>query len=894
MLASPAPPSLVRLRWIALGVMLVAGLSSDARATRYGVGGRGFITQFDTIGPLPARKFRRVWPDRGGPRFAAAEAWTHLGKPGPVMAFGTSRKARGWVLQGTLHAARAERVHMRFGFTGEVTIRVGGEQVFRGTDIDALLIDDYSLPLDLKPGANRVAIRLKSVARLPLQWVLRFRDSGERTPTGITWETTTTATSGCDAHNMRLDRRLGADGWTRTLHVSAAQLQPLQGRGDPWLEGKSRQGAWVRSAATKGPTQGDRRVLLEPGEAPFETLRWGMGEEVCGQRTASSRPTLEGRFLRLRQQCLTPTEDRSVGDQSSLSHDVSRLHAGLVAGDSEAYLNQELSTLETICAPGKGSYDKATGVIHRAYTSPLDGRAQPYTMFVPPSYAVQTTRSYPLIVVFHGLGYSPEEALHIACGQPTQPGALTAGKRRAPTLLKGPDALMVSVNAYGSVGHRTLGEQDVLQTLREVRSRYRVDASRVSITGFSLGGTSAFVLPLHFPSLFAAAAPICGYPDVGAFGAVKHTRKTPWERVLLAQKSIEEYAANGKDIPLFVFHGGRDRPERSEPMVEAYRRLKQRVFYAPERTSKMGHNVWDYAYKGGALLRRLIRWKRPVRPRMVRFRTLHLRYNQAHWVQLDAQVLSQSASEIVARERGKVTRVRTKNVRRMTLQLRPGTTELRVDGTTLQMGDRDLDTVRLARHEGTWRWATEGDAAKEKRAGQSGPLDDVWYGRLIIVVGTQDPLQTEANRLVGEALRRYNRRSDVSVAVVKDRDVTEAMLRGTHVMLIGQPNSNSVTLRAAAQIPAKFDATSLTLGGRRWEGEDVGVSMILPSPFDPNHYLVLHAGVGRTGTLSARNLPEWVPDYLVYDKRIRQQWGAKLLDRRKVLMGGFFDNHWNI
>ena len=111
-------------------------------------------------------------------------------------------------------------------------------------------------------------------------------------------------------------------------------------------------------------------------------------------------------------------------------------------------------------------------------------------------------------------------------------------------------------------------------------------------------------------------------------------------------------------------------------------------------------------------------------------------------------------------------------------------------------------------------------------------------------------------------------------------------------MLIGNPASNKITALVASALPVQFERTALTLRGKRYEGEDIGVSLIQPNPRDPDEYVVLHAGIGHRGTLAARHLPMLAPDYLVYDKRITVQRGDLLLDKRTVLDGGFFGDDW--
>ena len=46
--------------------------------------------------------------------------------------------------------------------------------------------------------------------------------------------------------------------------------------------------------------------------------------------------------------------------------------------------------------------------------------------------------------------------------------------------------------------------------VRDVESRWRVDADRVYVTGLSMGGNGTWLVALEAPELFAAAVPICG------------------------------------------------------------------------------------------------------------------------------------------------------------------------------------------------------------------------------------------------------------------------------------------------------------------------------------------------------------------------------------------------
>ena len=99
-----------------------------------------------------------------------------------------------------------------------------------------------------------------------------------------------------------------------------------------------------------------------------------------------------------------------------------------------------------------------------------------------------------------------------------------------------------------------------------------MDPRRVYLTGISLGGFGAWMIPPRRPGLFAAVVPVCGGGD-------------PAEAPALV------------DLPIWAFHGGADPvvPARhSERMAAAVRAAGG----APRLTiyAGVGHASWEQAY----------------------------------------------------------------------------------------------------------------------------------------------------------------------------------------------------------------------------------------------------------------------------------------------------------
>lgn len=121
------------------------------------------------------------------------------------------------------------------------------------------------------------------------------------------------------------------------------------------------------------------------------------------------------------------------------------------------------------------------------------------------------------------------------------------------------------------------------------------DPARVYLTGMSMGGYGTWELALQHPARFAALAPVCGGITVD------------WndERPGLRAKSVDgaadpfaEAARRLRDVPVWIFHGGKDDivpPAQSRRMAAALKAAGARDARYTEFPDA-NHNSWDPAY----------------------------------------------------------------------------------------------------------------------------------------------------------------------------------------------------------------------------------------------------------------------------------------------------------
>ncbi|MEO6417782.1 MAG: prolyl oligopeptidase family serine peptidase, partial [Polyangiaceae bacterium] len=229
-----------------------------------------------------------------------------------------------------------------------------------------------------------------------------------------------------------------------------------------------------------------------------------------------------------------------------------------------AELNQAAASLEKKTDPYLGK----TGPLRRAYRSPADGELAEYGLYVPPEYKRGAGVKYPLIVALHGLNGKPMAMLRWFFGA-DDPKKDQDWEDRHLGVLPPLEAFVVTPNGHGNTMYRQLGQDDVMRALDDVMARYPIDATRVTVTGPSMGGIGAAAVAFRFPDRFAAAAPLCGYHSLFVRGDVKGKALRPWERFLGEERSNVAWASNGRDLPLMVVHGTQDLPvENSGALID--------------------------------------------------------------------------------------------------------------------------------------------------------------------------------------------------------------------------------------------------------------------------------------------------------------------------------------
>lgn len=189
-----------------------------------------------------------------------------------------------------------------------------------------------------------------------------------------------------------------------------------------------------------------------------------------------------------------------------------------------------------------------------------------YLIHVPEAYGDDDAAEWPLVLFLHGAGERGDDLDRVKAHGPPR---FAAEGRTLPYIAVAPQC------PAGETWNTNTAA--LLALLDKVEREYRVDRSRVYVTGLSMGGYGTWSVAAAAPERFAAIAPICG-------GAAD-----PFWRVMAL-----------KDTPVWAFHGSDDRVVALSESVDAVERVRFAGGTAKLTVYEgVGHDSWTETYDNG-------------------------------------------------------------------------------------------------------------------------------------------------------------------------------------------------------------------------------------------------------------------------------------------------------
>jgi len=864
------------------------------------------------LGPIPEKNaLSAPLSARAGDKLYGS-AWTAVASPSRAVKLKFGKAGRAY-LAATIRADEAKRLYLATGSDVGLSVFLDGRELLRREDARRAQPDTDLVRLDLGAGENLLVLELRSGRKGQGTVYARLLDESFQAPSGVALVLGGAGDLEDDllaaAARLRLERHVDL----AAAKVTAKLLLDFPG-GRPVSESAT---AGVSFEGPGSPEKSDVAVALDRASAGPALL---VATELSGDAApTSAKVAFAGAKLKERvavrmpiakaiaeaQRLLDARPAKSDVPRSSLEtaeylvDEVARL---IESGDEDIrYLGAEAERALRYAREifeGRDPLASFRGGIERlGYRSSIDGALHPYGLYVPPGWREEGDKRFGLVVSLHGLNSFPMKALTSLFGVPLGETESKLERERRPLPVGSAPMFAVAPEGFGNSNYFGYGERDVMEVIDRVVERYRIDPSRIYITGASMGGTGALSVPLHFPDRFAAAAPLCGYHSVFEYRAVRGQKLEPWEKSSAARLSNVSYAENGRYLPLHIVHGQKDQPRTSEVLVKRYEELGYDVAF---ETPDLGHNVWDETYEDRWIFDHFRPLERASHPRRVTFTTGRLRYGGAHWARIDDAADYSRFARIDAtwREDGTIA-VATENARAITLfadekLATKGNPRFSIDGTAFDAFSAEDGAWHFHRRGGSWVEGAESCDGICKRAGSSGPIDDIWYEPLLFVYGTADPAETALAKRLAEALSVPRAGVTVRYSIRADSEVSADDIAHDSLVVIGTPQGNSLLAKIQGSLPIRALDGAIEVGGRRIDGETVSAAFIHPNPLNPARYVLVFTGSSREALFYADHLPELLPDWIVYDASSWPTKGGTILDGRKVLAGGFFDREWKL
>lgn len=567
-----------------------------------------------------------------------------------------------------------------------------------------------------------------------------------------------------------------------------------------------------------------------------------------------------------------------------------RYDTALQAGDLVAIKKAQDRLTQRAGALSSNQQPWATkkGKVARGFISAIDGSVQPYGVIIPKSY--NGTKPMRLDVVLHGSS-KPVGMSELKFISRFDEGDEDKGNA--------PDVDYIELHPLGRVEncYRWAGETDVFEAIEAVCRNYKIDRDRIVLRGMSMGASGTWHLGLKHPDRFVAIGPYCGYVDTHRFsntpipGFIKVGPLPQHQELGLHMLDSIDYAANASMVPEIAAIGDQDTFFGSHVhMGEVF--LKEGIPFVNLISPGTGHKIDPKTH--AEQMRRI--GEHVTRgidhdPKQMRFVTWTLKYNRCHWLELLALGKHYERAEFRATlGDGDVVEVsEARNVTRFAIH-RP-VSKVRIAGQDIVLPAHPHEKALVfSQTGGAWKCDGLRDeiTLTGKQPGLQGPIDDAFATPFLCVRGTGKPWNAQVDAWAREDLKRFEyewaRYMRGGLSVKNDTDVTEADMRDKHLILFGDPGSNTWIAKALPKLPVTWTREEVRLGEQMQPAASHAPAFICASPLAPSRYIVINSGhTFHESEFAAFN-------YLLFPRL--GDWAVMKIDGDEPVAAGYFDEEW--
>ena len=544
---------------------------------------------------------------------------------------------------------------------------------------------------------------------------------------------------------------------------------------------------------------------------------------------------------------------------------------------------------------GETPWTRQTGLVVRGYISEVDGSVQPYGLEIPDTYDFDGSDDQRLDIWYHGRGNTLSE-IKFLNDRETSPGKFQSPS----TIIIHPFGRYCNANKF-------VGEIDTFEAVESVSERYRIDSKRTAVRGFSMGGAVVWHMATHHAGLWAAAAPGAGFAETAVYADTisKDPQPTWYEQKLYNLYDATQYARNLFHCPTIAYSGSEDKQKQAADIMTEYM-LNENLELTHIIGPGMGHKYDSASIE--IINDQVQRWaSKPIDPypNEIRFTTYTLRYNKMLWLTVDALDEHWKRSDVTIEVVGEdLLDIKTKNIQAFRIDVPPQIQS--TDPIILINGQRvrtfspisptGLRLLAFRKYRGLWAPTFPGkqDGLMTKSHGLQGPIDDAFMSRFLFVLPSVKSSSSELDKWVEseskDAIAQWWKQFRGEVRVKRDVDVTPQDIQKGHLILWGDPSSNSILARIHKELPIQWSGSQFTIADKRYSTDEATPVLIYPNPLNPERYIVINSSFtfsefsGGSNSLQVPKLPDWAIVNLNVARSERHPKG--------IIDAGFFNEYW--
>jgi hypothetical protein len=494
--------------------------------------------------------------------------------------------------------------------------------------------------------------------------------------------------------------------------------------------------------------------------------------------------------------------------------------------------------------------------VARGYRSRIDGTVQPFAVTYPIDFGKDAKKQWRIDVELHGRDNSLTEVKFLHAHN---------GERAVP---KEQDFVKINIYGRGNNAYRWAGETDVFEAINTYLEAEKIagrgqlsDSGRVVLRGFSMGGAGTWHLGLHWPDRWCVIGPGAGFTTTHGYATKLPNRLPPYQEACLHIYDAVDYALNAEDVPVVAYSGAKDPQKQAADNIEAALK-KHKVTIDHLVAPDLSHTFPpEWFNKANQLYTKYADEPRPKYPPTINFTTWTLKYPECHWVYILGMDKHYEKAHILAmhREADGGYNVATRNVRDLRINVADFTGQVQqiaIDDQKVEakpfLREGGLYSVYLQKRAGKWvavlpqRLVTQQAHRPRKVHKLQGPIDDAFTEPFLCVRGTGKGWH-EAPRQVADArLKRFAEEWSKywrgELPVKDDTDVTPTDIAGRHLILFGDPASNSLIAEVLDGLPLEWTRDEIRMAGYKVGAAKHLPVLIYPNPLNPERYIVLNSG----------------------------------------------------